>query len=80
MFSGRIVVGFPEQRLAYLSEKIAAARAEYCVVLEPKSLRYLGLFRIPEAVSCSSEHGILVDLIAGEKFVPVMADTSLHVL
>ena len=43
LLSHKIVSGFPEQRLAYLSERIVKSGAQYCAVLQPRSFELLGL-------------------------------------
>jgi Mg/Co/Ni transporter MgtE len=43
LVSERVVVGFPEQRLAYLSDAIQRTRAQYCAILDPGSARLVGV-------------------------------------
>ena len=77
LFTSRYVVGFPEQRLAYLSGKIAEQRADYCVVLQPRSLRYLGTFRIAEVATLpGAENRILSDLLRDSPFVDVLPNVD----
>ena len=60
----RIVIGYPEQRLAYLSEQIAACHAQYCAVLEPGSATLIGLVTFSElAASASTVNRIFADLM-----------------
>ncbi|HEY9156083.1 MAG TPA: hypothetical protein VIM69_13185 [Opitutaceae bacterium] len=81
-FSDRFVIGFPEQRLAYLAETIVEKRAEYCVVLHQKRQRYLGTFRIADvAATQPAQSRILLDLITDEKFptvLPQIDSEALH--
>jgi Mg/Co/Ni transporter MgtE len=81
MLSSRVAIGFPEQRLAYLAEKIAASDAEYCVVLKPGSMRYMGVFRIAEVAALpGSQNRILMDLLDEDRFVDVPPETPLRVI
>lgn len=77
LMTSRYVVGFPEQRLSYLAEKIADEAADYCVVLQPRTYHYLGLLRIADiAASPSVETRILIDLLADDQHVDVPPDAS----
>jgi CBS domain-containing protein len=51
LISCRVVIGFPEQRLAYLAPKILECNAHYCAVLKPKTYALLGLIRFSEVVA-----------------------------
>ena len=76
MLSSRFVLGFPEQRLAYLAEKIAEARADYCIVIAPQTHRFLGILRIAETATQEGSHNrILCDLLGEAEAVKAPADT-----
>lgn len=51
LISSRVVLGYPEQRLSYLTEKIEQVRAQYCVVLEPSSGSVVGLVNFADLAS-----------------------------
>jgi hypothetical protein len=82
LLSDRVVIGFPEQRLTYLTKTIAEKRAEYCVVLQEKTQRFLGMLRIADvAATPSAQFRILLDLITDEKFpvaLPTLTADALH--
>jgi hypothetical protein len=54
LISHHVVTGFPEQRLAYLSDKIKASSAHYCAVLKPKTFTLLGLVRFSDVAANST--------------------------
>lgn len=51
--SSRVVVGFPEQRLSSLAEKIDLCAAQYCVVIASDSSVMLGLVRFGDVAARS---------------------------
>ncbi|MDB6167168.1 MAG: hypothetical protein JWM88_32 [Verrucomicrobia bacterium] len=64
LISRNVVTGFPEQRLAYLAEKIQALSAQYCAVLRPKTYVLVGLVRFSEvAANPSTATRIFSDLM-----------------
>ena len=64
LLSRAVIIGFPEQRLAYLSKEIVAATAQYCAVLKPKTFSLLGLIRFSDiAANPGTATRILADLM-----------------
>ncbi len=62
--SHQVVTGFPEQRLAYLSQRIVSANAQTCAVLRPESFILLGLIRFSDvAANPDTATRILADLM-----------------
>jgi hypothetical protein len=51
LISEHVVTGFPDQRLAYISDRIRAAGAHYCAVLKPGTFGLLGLVRFSEVAA-----------------------------
>lgn len=51
LISQHVVTGFPEQRLAYLSERIKIVGAHYCAVLQPRSYALVGLVRFSDVAA-----------------------------
>jgi hypothetical protein len=54
LITRHLVTGFPEQRLAYLSDAIQAASAHYCAVLRPNEFTLLGLVKFSDVVAIPS--------------------------
>jgi signal transduction histidine kinase len=64
LLSPRVVTGFPEQRLSDLSGEIDRVYAQTCVILEPASLRAIGLVRFGDvAAHTALTSRILIDLM-----------------
>ncbi|HEU5081108.1 MAG TPA: hypothetical protein VFT72_17990 [Opitutaceae bacterium] len=64
LISKRVVIGYPEQRLAYLSEQIAARHAQYCAILEPGTAMLIGLVTFSDlAASATTVNRIFADLM-----------------
>lgn len=64
LISPRVAVGFAEERLSDLAERIARKRAHHCVVLDRAVPRFLGLLRLSEFAGHTSAAGrILADLV-----------------
>ncbi len=59
-----MVTGFPEQRLAYLADRIKTVDAHYCAVLKTRSFLLLGLVRFSDiAANPSGGTRIFADLM-----------------
>lgn len=77
LMTSRYVVGFPEQRLSYLAERIAEETADYCVILEPGTQCYLGLLRIADVASAvGADTRFLLDLLERDTHVEVPPDAT----
>jgi hypothetical protein len=51
LISHHVVKGFPDQRLAYLSDTIQATSAQYCAVLKPGAFTLLGVVKFSDIVA-----------------------------
>jgi CBS-domain-containing membrane protein len=61
----RIVVGFPEERLAEMARKMALVSAQHCVVLDASQRSVLGLIRLTDvAARTFAGNRILSDLVS----------------
>jgi len=77
LISSRVVIGFPEQRLAYLGEKIEKVRAQYCIVLEAGSGSVVGLVNFADLASKpSTAMRIFADLMQPPPALRVTEDQS----
>jgi hypothetical protein len=64
LLTQRVVTGLPFQRLEWLSEQIVTSRAQFCVVIKPRSLVLLGLIRFSDIeTDPATSTRILADLM-----------------
>lgn len=70
LVSQRVITGFPEQRLAYVAHEIQRVGAQYCAVLEPRTVQLLGIVRFSNVVAHAST--------ATRIFADLMEDPPLH--
>lgn len=76
LISRRVAVGFPEQRLAYLSEQIDRDDAQCCVVLEPGTMRLVGFLDFSDlAAHTGIATRILADLMQSPPALSVDSHT-----
>lgn len=77
LISSRVVVGFPEQRLAYLADRIENVRAQYCVILESMAGSVVGLVNFADLASKpGTTTRIFADLMQAPPMLRVREDQS----